>query len=447
MSRKWAIIIIAGASVLTRFIFFGYPDQTVFDEVHFGKFIAGYYTNEYFFDIHPPLGKLLIAGFGKIFDFNPEFSFAKIGEKFPDRKYLALRFLPSLAGAMLPFIIYLLALELGYKRFFAFGAGMLVVLENSIAVQSRFILLDSILLLFGFSALFFYFLYRNRRNCIHLLFMSLCGGLALSVKWTGLGFLALAGTVEFIDLFQSKKWTLELGKIFIFFALIPAVLYFLVFSIHFTLLTKSGPGDAFMTSRFQKTLAENQYESRVDVKPLNLFQKFVELNKQMYTSNQGLTADHPYGSSWYTWPLMARPIYYWVDTSSASNTARIYLFGNPAVWWLSSMAVIFLALETIVSRRLPGKLVSILFAGYIINLLPFIGVKRVMFLYHYMTALVIAILFLVYVIENFSPSPRKTILGVLGLAAALFLFFSPLTYGTMLSDDAYRTRLWLKSWE
>ncbi len=31
----------------------------VFDEVHFGKFISGYIRGTYFFDIHPPAGKLL----------------------------------------------------------------------------------------------------------------------------------------------------------------------------------------------------------------------------------------------------------------------------------------------------------------------------------------------------------------------------------------------------
>jgi dolichyl-phosphate-mannose--protein O-mannosyl transferase len=29
--------------------------------VHFGKFIGGYISGHYFFDIHPPFGKLLIA--------------------------------------------------------------------------------------------------------------------------------------------------------------------------------------------------------------------------------------------------------------------------------------------------------------------------------------------------------------------------------------------------
>ncbi len=96
MTNKHLAWILLIAGLATHSLFFGHPNQTVFDEVHFGKFVSGYYTGEYYFDIHPPLGKLLIAGFGKLFDFRPEFSFANIGDEFPDSKYMALRFLPTL---------------------------------------------------------------------------------------------------------------------------------------------------------------------------------------------------------------------------------------------------------------------------------------------------------------------------------------------------------------
>ena len=95
MSTKWQIIILLLLGLLTRFLFFGHPNETVFDEVHFGKFISAYYTHQFYFDIHPALGKLMIAGFAKFSNFKPEFAFAEIGQKFPNKQYRILPRRPS----------------------------------------------------------------------------------------------------------------------------------------------------------------------------------------------------------------------------------------------------------------------------------------------------------------------------------------------------------------
>src|SRR3989344_8069553 len=220
MHKKWLIVTLLVSSIAVHFAFFGHPDQVVFDEVHFGKFASAYYTHQYYFDIHPPLGKLLIAGFGKLFNFQPEYSFANIGQAFPDQTYLALRFLPTLAGTLLPIIIFLLALELGLRRWAAFLAAMLVILDNALLTQSRYMLLDMFLLSSGFASLLFYFRYKNGKGISNLLWMALLGGLSAGVKWTGLAFLGLAGIIEFIAVIRalSIKRILRLA---LYFAIIP----------------------------------------------------------------------------------------------------------------------------------------------------------------------------------------------------------------------------------
>lgn len=405
-------------SLATHFAFFGHPNQTVFDEVHFGKFISGYYTHEYYFDIHPPLGKLMIAGFAKIFNFKPDlpaqagFSFAQIGEKFPDNKYLALRFLPPLAGALLPIVIFLLALELKFTTRGAFFAGFFIAIENAMLTQTHYILMDGFLLLFGFLALLFYF----RRK---FLWMAIFGALAASIKWTGLTFLALLFLLEIFQIWRQRGFK-QVLKLPLYFLVIPLIIYFSIFSIHFSLLTKPGSGDAFMSANFH-----NQ----------NIVKKFVELNIQMYQSNQRLTASHPYGSQWYSWPFMARPIYYWV-----SDHSRIYFIGNPVVWWVSTMAVLISFLY--ITRH---RIIRILLGGYFLNLLPFIGIKRVMFLYHYLASFVFAILILIYLIEK-QEHARKIFVGLAIASVVAFIYFAPLTYGLSLSPKAYEAHVWLPSW-
>ena len=482
MRKHLPIAIIITASLITHFLFFGQPRETVFDEVHFGKFISGYFTHEYFFDIHPPLGKLMISGMGYISDFKPGFSFAEIGQQFPDRHYLWLRLLPTLAGTLLPIVIFYLILQLGMSRLAAFTGGMLVVLENALLVQSRFILLDSFLLLFGFLALLFYFRYKNlnqysKFHILNYIFLFLAGffaALAVSVKWTGATFLAIIIILEIIRcrFFPRSYLKATLIKNMLFFVVLPLTVYFLIFALHFSLLSKSGPGDAFMTPKFRKNLIGSTDSKNPEIKALNLFQKFNELNLQMYKSNATLTASHPYSSKWYSWPFMIRPIYYWNEADATTNNqqpatnkveSRIYFLGNPVIWWASTVAMFFLIINLIPSifrlvmswvlkkshdiANREIKTLPVLLAGaYLLNLLPFIGIKRAMFLYHYTIGLVFATIALVYLIDQL-PRKKKTAFAVLLIASATaFVFFAPLTYGLPLTEKSYNLRVWLQSW-
>ena len=441
MSKKTSLLILIVASFAVHFAFFGQPNETVFDEVHFGKFVSSYYTGQYHFDIHPPLGKLIIAGFARVFDFRPEHSFAEIGQPFPDSTYLSLRFLPMLAGALLPIVIYFLALTLGFSTLSALGAGILITLENALLTQSRYILLDSFLLLFGFSGLLFYFQSKSieakplYRGLASILAASIGFGLAASIKWTGLTFLMLAGLIELISLIKNRAWSLSrLGKLALFFAAIPLAIYFAVFTIHFSLLKQPGEGDAFMTQGFQQK---------------NIIGKFLELNWEMYESNATLTASHPYSSEWYTWPFMTRTIYYWIHSSENTPTAeRIYLIGNPFIWWTSTIAVLY-ALLSLVSRfkdlKVSDRTLLILLAGWALNYFPFIAIGRVMFLYHYFTSLIFAILILAYLIDHMK-RPKKTWLIILAISAVVFIYFAPLSYGLPLEAGSYEQRVWLPSW-
>ncbi len=442
--KNLPVIILLSLSLTTHFLFFGRPDETVFDEVHFGKFVSAYYTHNYYYDIHPPLGKLIIAGFADLFDFRPEFAFQNIGDKFPDKTYLALRFLPALAGSLFPLVIFYLALRLGLSKKAAFAAGVFIIFENSLVSNSRLILLDSFLYLFGFLSVLFYLRYRQEsgKALVNLALFSLFAAFAASIKWTGLTFLALAGIYELVSIFRSRRYK-KLGQAFIFFAAIPLAIYFSVFAVHFSLLSKSGTGDAFMDPGFQKTLEGSYYYNDPNIKPYGLFEKFIDLNKQMYLGNKRLTATHPYGSQWYEWPFMTRPIFLWVKDS-----ARIYFMGNPAIWWASTVGVLMLAIGFATSKKERNFTSAFLLGGYALNLLPFIGIARVMFLYHYIIALIFAILALAYVIDKEKEKRSKIIFGVLiALGIIAFIWFAPLTYGLPLSPEQYNGRVWFNSWE
>ena len=459
MKKTWILVlIILALSILTHFAFFGHPNETVFDEVHFGKFISGYLNHKYFFDIHPPLGKLMISGAAKLSGYKTGFDFKEISEKYPDNSYIWLRLLPVIAGTLLPLVIFFLARELKFSLLASFSAALLIIFENAILGQSLFILLDSTLLLFGFLGLLLYLIARRKKSIPIFVLAAISLALSLSIKWTGLSFLGLVFIMEIIDFIKSvyssrppaaaSNNNYYIRLIILFF--LPIVIYFSVFVLHFAILNKSGEGDAFMSKGFQKTLAGSNYQNDGNVKPANILQKFIELNLEMFRSNNRIKDDHPYASKWFTWPMMAKPIYYWNDDDQ-TNPAKIYLFGNPIIFWGSFMGLIVLILNSLFFSEMRRRFKTIMFIlfGFVINYLPFIFITRPMFLYHYLTALVFAVLALCFVVDLIENQRTKILILVIIIALAIssFFFFSPLTYGFKISPKSFNLRLWTKNWQ
>ncbi|MDO8575560.1 MAG: phospholipid carrier-dependent glycosyltransferase [bacterium] len=457
----YLLLILFVLSIATRFIFFGYPKEVVFDETYFGKFASSYLTGNYYFDLHPPLGKLLISGMGYTAGAKTDSTdYSKINNPYKDDIYIWYRLLPTIAGILLPLIIFFIILQLGVSSLGAFVTSALIIFENSLVVQARFISLDSILLFFGFSALLLYLLYsksNDEKKKVYLVLSAIFASLAFCIKWTGLSFLGLILFMELYEIFRNRlsgilsktKSLIKYAKIVTLFFIIGFAIYFSSFVIHFALLPKTGLGDVFMSESFQKTLVGSKYENNQDIKVPNLPEKFFELNKEMYAVNARMDAEHSYSSLWYTWPFMYRPVFYWqgiIDDESLSRP-YIYYLGNPIIYWLSIGAIILLVL---LSRFFKDSRKTALFiiAGFCINFLPFIFIGRVMFLYHYATALIFAVMALVLIIDRISVRRTKYVLfgALLILSVASFTFFSPLTYGRPLTDSQLAHRIWFPSW-
>ena len=79
------------------------------------------------------------------------------------------------------------------------------------------------------------------------------------------------------------------------------------------------------------------------------------------------------------------------------------------------------------------------------NMLPFIGIGRVMFLYHYLAGLLFAILMFAYALNRME-KPRNTVIALLTAAFLLFIYFAPLSYGLPLDVNDFSARMWLSSW-
>ncbi len=457
------LFVLGALAALTRFAFLTNPRAIVFDEVYFREYAMRYREGSFFFDIHPPLGKLLLAGWAQLWGIDATASGTDPA--------VALRVLPALAGSALVVVFYLFLRELNAGRRVATLGASLVLLDNAFLVESRLILTDSMLLLFGFGAVTLYLAatrHTGRAHWAMLAGSALLAGMAVSTKWTGLSALGLVGLAWLARTIRDRTpWRPALGQAAVL-TLLPAFVYVCSFAVHFRLLRRSGPGDAFMSARYQSTLeGSKNYDSTVH---MSFLERLAESNSALHRYDVSLNdATHPYSSTWTSWPLMKRGVYYWNAPPAGGEQRHIYLLGNPLIWWGLLAGVVVVAVGWLRRpERFAGHrgFLALLGVGWAGSFLPFATIERPMFLYHYLFAFLFCLAFVslgVGLLAGWVPAPGEPepergtwtfpsawsaglYWGVLAVALLGFLYFSPVSYGLPTSEGALHQRMWLGTW-
>jgi dolichyl-phosphate-mannose-protein mannosyltransferase len=118
---------------------------------------------EFFMDVHPPLGKLLLALGGYLGGYSGDFSFSKIGLSYLSKQvpYMSMRTVPALMGVFLIPLTFVTLLNFKASRSAATLSCLLLILDNALTCQSRLIMLDSILIFFVASSVFCWSQFRK----------------------------------------------------------------------------------------------------------------------------------------------------------------------------------------------------------------------------------------------------------------------------------------------
>ncbi|XP_071862382.1 uncharacterized protein [Bombus fervidus] len=332
-------VILLVSGIVTRFYRLEEPRSIVFDELHYGKYIGLYMKRTFFFDSHPPLGKQLISAVAYLADFDGQFKFDRIGSPYADIVPLfALRLVPALCGSLLIPTAYHLILELGLKQWTAVLAGILLLFDNALLTQSRFILMESILMQFSLFGLICIIKFRkvmDRLTCLSWWIWLILGitnlTCALCVKYVGLYSLILALFLIAYDYWNLiPRKTLSntilcihlMIRILIILSVICTV-YLTVFYIHLTILSKAGPHDSVMTSAFQASL-DGGLASITKGQPLEV------------THGSQITLRHTYGRAcWLHSHSHMYPLRY-PDGRGSSHQQQVtcYSFKDVNNWWI-----------------------------------------------------------------------------------------------------------------
>ncbi|KAI9502703.1 glycosyl transferase, partial [Coemansia spiralis] len=113
------------------------------DEAHFGRFGLMYLNQTFIHDVHPPLGKMVIAVCEHLTGFDAQgFDFAS-GAEYPGGGYTMLRALIAVFGIVTPHWAYLTMRRRGRTE--AILAMWFVIFENALCLMSRLVVLDGML--------------------------------------------------------------------------------------------------------------------------------------------------------------------------------------------------------------------------------------------------------------------------------------------------------------
>ncbi|MBU3957123.1 hypothetical protein KKI19_02520, partial [Patescibacteria group bacterium] len=174
-----------------------------------------------------------------------------------------------------------------------------------------------------------------------------------------------------------------------------------------------------------------------------------ELQHQMWWYHTRLRATHTYQSSAPSWPILLRPVWFFVDYPSTSLRmnwiANIYAMGNPFIWWGGLISLPFVIWQTLKKRY--WQLGLVIFA-YFAFFLPWVVSPRIMFIYHYLPSIPFLCLFLGWIL-NWAWKRKKLfplVVWYLLLVLILFLFFYPHWIGLHVPKWLDNLYYWFPSW-
>ena len=397
----------------------GTPNEYVFDELYYAytaeKYVAGDddayrccrppRSRPAIEWTHPPVAKLLIAS----------------GIAFFGDNAFGWRTASVLFGAIGVVLTYFLAQTLTGSPAVAAVAGGLLLLDGLYFVESRTGMSNLFLLVFANAALLAFANVLNSRPGRAggpLLATGVLLGLAVATKWSAIVLLGLVGLLYGArGLHAARGSPAGLRDYFlrgaVCLALVPVAIYLLSYAHFFAI----GHGWADLVS----------------------------LHRSMLKYHRELGVIHAYSSSWWEWPLAARPVWYY-GTPSPEGGAFVFANGNPLLYWPMVVAVGWVVIDWW-GRN--WSALAILAVGFFGQWLPWALSPRGTFIYHFLPAVPLGCVALAAIMVGAWRHGRwqKPAAAVYGVAVLLiFAYFFPMYVAMSLTPEEVAARMWFGSW-
>ena len=384
--------------VSARIYHLGFPSRILWDEKYFPVMANKYLHGTYQFDLHPPLGKFIIA----------------VGISLFGNDAIGWRIMPLIFGlALLPLVG-----ALGwYCLRDRVGALLLVTffsVETIFIVNSRVGVMESFLV---FLVLATFLVALRAEGSRQVILACVLLGLAIATKWAAFPVAVPVGYV---------LWRKGLFRPFVGGLWISAVVYVAVVYVGALISVTANPIDAWVWVWDWHLKAANKISASIP---------------------------HGWGSPWWSWPIMLRPIRFFWGVNENGLWQVVMDIGNPLIWWSGTLAVlagIFDITRNAIARKLSADdpIIPIVL-GYVFLLVPWIPGTRIPYIYNYLPIYPFAILALAYwlcKLWNSRRWGRWLVVGFAVSAVALSVYFLPLAIALPIREDDLMNRIWTDYW-
>jgi dolichyl-phosphate-mannose-protein mannosyltransferase len=397
-----------------------------------------------YFDPEPPLGKLFIAA--------GEWSYGWYRAHFRGATgdYIDLgfntfgwRIAGCIVGSLCIPMMYLLARRLWSNRLFAIAAAVLVCFDGMFFIQSRIGMIDIFPIFLILLAYFLFLVHIQSRtprsSLTSLVLLGIVLGVGIASKWIVLA--AFASIVLLLVARAARRYLdpkVE-GPAIPGGAFLPAYLGVALVALVAIPL-------AIYVASWYPFFARGQFHSLADL---------IDYQKSSYIYHATLKATHPFGSPWWSWPFLSRPVLYYAEYTGLGMdqftgqplVGWMSNLGNPWIWWSSLPCVLSLPYFIIRHRSFPA---TVILLGFLSQYLPWSLISRVLFMYHMFGGLIFMILALAFVLaqvaERLPRTGRPLLVAHLALAVTFFLYFYPVWTALPISESALFNRSGTPPW-
>ncbi len=461
--KLWlCVLLLVCLSGLIYIINLDSPMGPYWDENYHISSAQKYRDGVYFNEIHPPLGKLLIASGEELLGLNNQLnttSFLSVDkiDDFPDDyRFLGVRMFPALLAMLSPIVFFFIAYQILKRVGISLAISSLYLFNNALVLHFRGAMLDGIQMFFILLTVlgFFKVIADPKKPLPWLIVMGVGTGLAVATKinslilaifWLGALFEIVRVKWQLMDREKgfkiNKKNLLEILKpisALVVSVLIAISLFVGVFAIHFSLFNtvdKTYEASDELISRIGGGL--NLQTTLLGIQDWNRYQS--KYNENVPKLKEGEPTEN--GSYPMDWIMMRKTIRYRferytiakddhkiyefntdqkadvsftdvyedpeISQSHVAPTKYWYLVGNPVSWYLGVFGLV-LAIALVIGvvffgLKRPSRFVT---SGILTALTAYFGymftvmsVDRVLYLYHYFVPLVFSWILLILVIN------------------------------------------------